>query len=371
MDKRTVTERTDIDMPAKTRTGTTVQDVLDDDAALETQPKTQKTDDGDGQQVILSGMQPTGALHIGNLEGALRNWVELQDKYRMYCCIVDWHALTAVWEDPSVLKERVFEVAVDFLAAGLDPQKCAIFVQSEVKEHAELHLIFSMMVAVPTLTRLPTYQEKKDTLDSYGFLGYPVLQAADICVYNAHKVPVGKDQAKHIWLANDLAKRFNHYYGETLVEPEGLFREIPLILGADNRKMSKSYDNHIPMGMTAEETQQRIRTFYTDPKKVRRGDPGRPEQCPVYLLHRIYTENAEEEIAPPCRTGELGCVDCKKRLAANMNRALEPIREKRHELLAAPDTVWDVLADGAKRASERAGSVLDKVRSAMKMKYRK
>ncbi len=323
------------------------------------------------KETILSGMQPTGALHVGNLEGALRNWVRLQDEYWMYCCIVDWHALTAEYDKTDELKESIFQVAVDFLAGGLDPEKCAIFVQSEVKEHAELHLIFSMLISVPTLTRLPTYLEKKDTLDSYGFLGYPVLQAADICIYNAHKVPVGKDQAKHIWLANDLAKRFNYLYKKTLNEPEALFTEIPLILGSDNRKMSKSYDNDLRLTFTAEHTEKRIKSFYTDPQKIRKGDPGRPEQCPVYLLHRIYTPEAEAEIMPPCKTGELGCVDCKMRLAKNLNTALEPIRDKRAELVAKPDYVWDVLRMGADRARQRAQSVMDKVRRAMKTDYRK
>jgi tryptophanyl-tRNA synthetase len=284
---------------------------------------------------------------------------------------VDWHALTADYEDTSDFREKVFQMAVDFMAAGLDPDKCAIFIQSEVKEHAELHLLFSMLITVPTLTRLPTYQEKQEQLDSYGFLGYPVLQAADICVYNAHKVPVGKDQEKHIWLANDVAKRFNHLYGPTLVEPEALFTKIPLILGSDNRKMSKSYGNHIPVEATEEETANILRGYFTDPQKLRKGDPGRPEICPIFLLHRVYTEGAEEEIAPPCRTGELGCVDCKKKLTANLNEALRPIREHRAQLEKKPDDVWDVLADGAKRARERAGSVLDKVRTAMNMNYRK
>ncbi len=322
------------------------------------------------KEVILSGMQPTGSLHVGNLEGALRNWVELQHDYEMYLCIVDWHALTAEYQHPEVLKEQIFQMAVDFLAAGLEPEKCAIFIQSDVKEHLELHWIFSLMISVPTLTRLPTYTEKKDTLDSYAFLGYPVLQAADICVYNAHKVPVGKDQAKHIWLANDLAKRFNNYYGPTLNEPEGLFRKIPLILGSDNRKMSKSYNNHLPIDMTEEETQKRIRTFYTDEKKIRRGDPGRPEQCPVFLLHRVYTPNAEEEVAPPCKTGELGCVDCKKKLTDNLNDALRPIRERRTALMATPDYIWDVLTTGGNKARKRAAEVMDSVRSAMKINYR-
>ncbi|HOD66222.1 MAG TPA: tryptophan--tRNA ligase [candidate division Zixibacteria bacterium] len=330
-----------------------------------------KAKPGAEKEVILSGMQPTGSLHIGNLEGALRNWIELQDQYTMYCCIVDWHALTAVWEHPEVLRDNIFMMAVDYLASGLDPEKCAIFIQSEVKEHAELHLLFSMLISVPTLMRLPTYQEKAEHLDSYGFLGYPVLQAADICVYNAHKVPVGKDQAKHVWLANDLAKRFNHYYGPTLNEPEGLYREIPLILGSDNRKMSKSYDNHIPLDFTEEETAKRLRTFYTDSQKIRLGDPGRPEQCPIYLLHRIYTPGAEESVAAPCRSGALGCVECKKRLADNLNAALRPIRARRQELLRRPGDVWDVLADGARRARERAAEVMEKIHTAMKLNYRK
>lgn len=323
------------------------------------------------QQIILSGMQPTGALHIGNLEGALKNWVRLQKDYEMYCCIVDWHSLTAEYENTGILRERIEEMAIDFLAAGLDPEEAAIFVQSHVKEHAELHLIFSMLITVPTLTRLPTYAEKKEGkgLDSYGFLGYPVLQAADICIYDAHKVPVGKDQEKHIWLANDLAKRFNNIYGETINEPEALFTEIPSIPGMDGRKMSKSYDNHISISGTEEETAARLKKMFTDPEKLRKGDPGRPEVCPVFTLHKIYTDNADQEIAPPCRTGELGCVDCKKKLTANLNTALAPIREKRIELEKNRDYIWDVLKNGGDRARAKAVSVMEKVRKAMKMDY--
>ncbi len=316
-------------------------------------------------------MQPTGALHIGNLEGALKNWVRLQKNYEMYCCIVDWHSLTADYENTGVLKERIEQMAIDFLSAGLDPEECAIFIQSQVKEHAELHLLFSMLITVPTLTRLPTYTEKKEDkgLDSYGFLGYPVLQAADIIIYDAHKVPVGKDQEKHIWLANDLAKRFNSIYGPTLNEPEALFTEIPSIPGLDGRKMSKSYDNHISISATEEETNSRLMKMFTDPQKLRKGDPGRPEICPVYTLHQVYTENAAEEIAAPCRTGALGCVDCKKRLAANINRALAPIREKRVEIEKNKDYVWDVLKNGEQRARAKATEVMGKVRKAMKMDY--
>jgi tryptophanyl-tRNA synthetase len=325
------------------------------------------------KETILSGMQPTGHLHLGNVEATLKNWVALQDDYDMYCCIVDWHTLTAEFEHTEMMKQRIFEVAVDYLAGGLDPEKCAIFIQSNVKEHAELHLLFSMLITVPTLTRLPTYTEKKDQigLDSYGFLGYPVLQAADICVYDADKVPVGKDQEKHIWLAADIAKRFNTIYGETLKEPQCLLRDIPLIPGSDNRKMSKSYNNHITIAESAEETAAKLKKFYTDPEKIRKGDPGHPEKCPVFLLHKIYTENPDDEIAPPCRSGQLGCVECKKILSKNLNDALAPMREKRVELIKNSDYVWDVLKNGGLRARKRASGVMEKVREAMKMDYLK
>ncbi|MEE9443413.1 MAG: tryptophan--tRNA ligase [candidate division Zixibacteria bacterium] len=321
-------------------------------------------------ETILSGMQPTGHLHLGNYEGALKNWVALQDSYQMYLCIVDWHALTAEYDQTDELKEKIFQMAVDFMAGGLDPQKCAIFVQSDVKEHAELHLLLSMITTVPTLTRLPTYLEKKEEggLDSYGFLGYPVLQAADILVYNANKVPVGKDQVKHIWLANDLAKKFNNLYGQTFNEPEALLTKFPTIPGSDGNKMSKSLNNHIALADSEEETAGKLKRFFTDPKKLRRGDPGRPTICPVYLLHQIYTPNHADIIAP-CKSGELGCVDCKKKLTENMNSTLAPIREKRKKLVEKPDFVFNVLREGGQKARKRAAEVMDSVRSNMKMDY--
>lgn len=332
---------------------------------------TEKPDKPAKKETILSGIQPTGRAHLGNLEGALRSWLELQDEYWMFLCIVDLHALTAAYKNPKVLKDNIFQIAVDMLATGLDPEKCAIFIQSEVKEHAELHLIFSMLITVPTLTRLPTYQDKKDSLDSYGFLGYPVLQAADICLYNAHKVPVGKDQEKHIWLTADLARRFNTTYKKVFNLPEAMFREIPLILGSDGRKMSKSYENHIPIDLTETQTEKLLKKFITDPKKVYQGDPGHPDICPVYLMHRVYTPDAKNLIAPDCKTGELGCVDCKMRLARNLNVELAPIRDRRAELVNKPDFVWDVLATGRDRARQRAGKVMERVLDAMKLNYRK
>lgn len=321
-------------------------------------------------ETILSGMQPTGHLHLGNFEGALKNWVSLQDQYEMYLCIVDWHSLTADYENTSELRERVFQMAVDFLAGGLDPEKCTIFIQSDVKEHAELHLLLSMLTTVPTLTRLPTYLEKKEEkgLDTYGFLGYPVLQAADILVYNAHKVPVGKDQEKHIWLAADLAKRFNTLYGPVFNEPQVLLTKFPTIPGLDGRRMSKSRNNHITLAESSEATAKKIRGMFTDPLKVRRGDPGRPEICPVYFLHQVYTPG-HEDIVAPCKSGELGCVDCKKRLIDNLNGALAPIREKRKNLVEKRDYIIDVLRNGAGRARQKAAATMTKVREAMKLTY--
>jgi tryptophanyl-tRNA synthetase len=318
------------------------------------------------KKIILSGMQPTGKLHLGNLEGALKNWVSLQDDYQMYCCIVDWHSLTSEYTDTRDLKEKVFQMAVDYLAAGLDPKKCAIFVQSQVKEHAELHLLFSMLVPIPRLARVPSYKEKRKEmgLDSYGFLGYPVLQAADILIYRAEYVPVGQDQLPHIELTREIARKFNSLYGEVFPEPEAKLTKFPVIPGIDGRKMSKSYNNDIIMGESSEQTTSKIMKMYTDPKKIYKGDSGHPDECPVYLLHQIYTPDYKN-LYPACHSGELGCVECKKLLAKNLNTALEPIRSKRKKLEANPERVWDVLESGAKRARKRAKETMGDVRGAM------
>ncbi len=318
------------------------------------------------KKTILSGMQPTGQLHLGNYEGALKNWVSLQDDYEMYCCIVDWHALTADYEKTAELPEKIFEVAVDYVSAGLDPEKCAIFVQSAVKEHAELHLLFSMIIPIPWLERIPSYKEKSEELglDSYGFLGYPLLQAADILVYRAHFVPVGKDQLPHIELTREVARRFNSLYGEVFPEPEAKLTKFPAIPGTDGRKMSKSYNNHITLGDSPEQTAAKLKKMFTDPQKLRKGDPGRPEICPVYALHKVYNVNYEE-VYTPCTTGELGCVDCKKKLTAALNEKLAPVREKRAELVKRPQDVYDILADGANRARKRAVETMQRVREAM------
>ena len=318
-------------------------------------------------KVVLSGMQPTGRLHLGNYEGALKNWVHLQERYEAYYMIVDWHALTSDYDQTSELPERIRQMAIDFLAAGINPEKAAVFVQSQVKEHAELFLLFSMIIPTPWLERVPSYKEKSEEmkLDSYGFLGYPLLQAADILIYRADFVPVGKDQLPHIELTREVCRRFNSLYGEVFPEPQELLTKFPVIPGTDGRKMSKSYGNDITLAETPEETTKKVSKMLTDPKKIRRGDPGRPEICPVYQLHLIYTPDAENVVAPPCRSGELGCVDCKANLAKNLNAALAPIREKRRELEKNYAPVEKMLVSGAERARARASETMKKVRKGM------
>lgn len=323
------------------------------------------------KQVILSGMQPTGRLHLGNLEGALANWVALQDDYDMYCCIVDWHSLTSKYDDLASLDDDIVQMAIDYLAADLDPKKVAIFIQSQVKEHAELHLLLSMITPTPWLERVPSYKEKSEKLglDSYGFLGYGLLQAADILIYRADFVPVGKDQLPHIELSREIARRFNGLYGEVFPEPQAKLTKVPEVPGIDGNKMSKSYNNEIAIADTPEVTTDKLKKMFTDPQKLRKGDPGRPEICPVFTLHKIYTPHEQlGEIDRTCRSGELGCVADKKHLAESINNALEPIRQKRRELEANPGYVNDVLAEGAKRARARAQETMAMVREKMHLR---
>ena len=316
--------------------------------------------------IILSGMQPTGQLHLGNYEGALKNWVSLQDKYRMYLCIVDWHALTSDFNDTAQMQNRIFEAAVDYLSAGLDPEKCSIFVQSDVKEHAELHLLFSMIIPIPWLERVPSYKEKVESLglDSYGFMGYPLLQAADILLYKANAVPVGKDQMPHIELTREVCRRFNSIYGNVFPEPEGLLAQFPVVPGIDGRKMSKSYGNDIRLADSNEDTAKKIRKMLTDPQKIRKGDPGRPDICPVFALHGIYSDDTEE-IRAGCSSGALGCVDCKLKLANNLNSSLQSLRERRKELVNNKKYVINILNKGADEARQVASRTMTEVREAM------
>lgn len=323
---------------------------------------------------VLSGMRPTGRLHLGHLLGALDNWKTLQEQYECFFFIADWHALTTDYADPSHIKAYTIEVVLDWLAAGLDPKKATFFVQSRLPEHAELHLLFSMFTPLAWLERVPTYKEQREQitdkdLGTYGFLGYPLLQAADILIYKAHYVPVGVDQVPHIELTREVARRFNFLYRPVLVEPEALLTEFPKIPGTDGRKMSKSYDNAIFLSDSPEEITAKIRPMVTDPARKRRSDPGNPEVCPVYDLHRVFTPQAEREsrIVPGCTTAGIGCLDCKEILLRHMLPVLTPISQRRAELARDPDTVLEILEDGTARAKKVASETLAEARAAMQI----
>ena len=324
---------------------------------------------------ILSGMRPTGPLHLGHLTGALDNWRRLQDEYECFFAIVDWHALTTEYADPSSIRENVVEVAVDYLAAGLDPERSTLFVQSLVPEHAELHLLLSMVIPVSWLERVPSYKEQQQQLgrrdlSTYGFLGYPLLQAADIIIYKADAVPVGEDQAPHVEMTREVVRRFNHLYGNTFPEPKTLLTETPRTPGTDGRKMSKSYGNSIFFKDDADTIRKRLRTMVTDPARKRRTDPGDPEKCPVFDLHKAFSPpETREWVVPGCKEATIGCIDCKERLTGHLLERIERIQERRPKLAARPDTVWDILREGSKKAREVAQKTMAEVRQAMKVAY--
>ena len=324
---------------------------------------------------VLSGLRPTGRVHLGNYFGAVRNWVRLQDQYRCYYCVVDWHALTSDYADPSGIHQATYDAVADWLAAGLDPGKCTIFLQSQVKEHAELHLLLSMITPIPWLERVPTYKEQQQQLaekdlNTYGFLGYPLLQAADIAVYRAGLIPVGEDQAAHLEVSREIIRRFNFFYGDVLVEPQALFTETPKVPGLDGRKMSKSYGNTIGLTSSEDEIRKLVMTMFTDPDRIRRTDPGNPDICNLFQFHRLFSD--DETIARvdrECRAAIIGCVDDKKLLASIMIEKLAGFREKRKEIDRDPGVVWDVLATGNEQARERASETMDLVRKAMKIDF--
>lgn len=315
---------------------------------------------------LLSGMQPTGLLHLGNLEGALANWVKLQDEYEAFYFIADWHALTTMLDRTEEIARYRREVALDFLAAGLDPNKCAIFVQSDVKEHAELFLLLCMSTPIGWLERVPTFKEKKEQLHiesvSYGLMGYPVLMAADILIYQADAVPVGQDQIPHLELTREMGRRFNSLFGEIFPDCKGLLTKYAAMPGLDGRKMSKSYDNAIYICDTPEETWQKVRTMYTDPLKIHKNDPGHPEGCAVYAMMDVY---GQADMHEDCEAGRIGCMECKKRLANFLNDRLAPIRERRNELIGHPEQLDEILASGAEKARKVASITMEKVRAAM------
>jgi tryptophanyl-tRNA synthetase len=320
---------------------------------------------------VLSGMQSSGKLHLGNLVGALNNWVKLQDTYDCYYFVADWHSLTTGYAEPSSIKESTNDLLINFLAAGLDPEKCTIFVQSRVLEHAELHLLLSMITPLGWLERVPTYKEKQEELkerdlSTYGFLGYPLLQTADIIIYRAKYVPVGIDQVPHLEISREIARRFNYLYKEIFPEPEALLTEFPKVAGTDGRKMSKSYDNAIYLSDSPKEVEQKIRTMVTDPARVKKTDTGNPELSPVFQLHKIFSSKDEqEEVAGGCRTAGMGCIDCKKILIKNVFNVMEPIWQKRNELINNPDILLDVAEKGTAKAKRVAEETMRLVREAM------
>jgi tryptophanyl-tRNA synthetase len=325
---------------------------------------------------VLSGMRSTGKLHLGNYVGALANWVRMQDEYDCFFCVVDWHALTTDYADTSRVKQNSLEVALDWLAAGLDPEKSVIFIQSHVPEHAELHLLLSMITPLGWLERVPTYKEQRENikdkdLGTYGFLGYPVLQAADILMYKANVVPVGEDQVAHVELTREIARRFNGFYGkdgEVFPEPQSLLTRSPKLPGTDGRKMSKSYGNAILLTDPEALVRQKLKTMVTDPARVRRSDPGNPDVCPVGDLHKIFSDAATmDKVYAGCRSAGIGCIECKNWAADGLVRLLHPMQERRRKFEENPRLAWDILEAGTQRARKVAGETMEDVRGAMGM----
>jgi tryptophanyl-tRNA synthetase len=347
---------------------------------------------------VLSGMRPTGKLHLGNYVGALQNWVRMQEQYDCFFVIVDWHALTTDYGDTSRLKENLVDVLLDWLAAGLDPEKCVMFIQSHVPAHAELHLLLSMITPLGWLERVPTYKEQKENLkekdlNTYGFLGYPVLQSADILLYKADVVPVGEDQVAHVELTREIARRFNAFYAyahplvvengtkitpETdyifprvvFPEPQALLTPAPRLPGTDGRKMSKSYDNAVMLTDPELVVRQKLKTMVTDPARVRRTDRGNPDVCPVGDLHKIFSSpETKAKVNEGCRSAGIGCIECKSWVADAIVKILNPMQERRKKYEDKPRLAWDILEAGSARAREIADATMDEVRKAMELYY--
>lgn len=319
-------------------------------------------------ETIVSGMRPTGRLHLGHFHGALTNWLRLQDQFRCYFFVADWHALTTDYATPQGIQKSTVEMVIDWLSVGLDPAKSTIFRQSQIKEHAELHLLYSMITPVPWLERNPTYKEQikeivgKD-LSTYGFLGYPVLQAADITIYKANKVPVGVDQAPHVELTREIVRRFNQVYRPIFPEPEVLLTETQKLPGTDGRKMSKSYGNAVFLSDSPKEIDTKISRMMTDPARVKRTDPGEPEKCPAFQFHKIYSTVQEiDEVSKGCRTAGIGCLDCKKIMIKHVVEELAPVRERRASYEKNPEAVEAILLAGNRIAQEKAGATMAEVR---------
>jgi tryptophanyl-tRNA synthetase len=351
----------------------------------------------DKRKRVLSGMRPTGRLHIGHYFGALQNWVKLQEQYDCFYFVADWHALTTDYADASELARNTIEIGTDWLAAGLDPNKCTLFIQSEVPEHAELHLMLSMVTPLGWLERVPTYKEqleqiKEKDLHTYGFLGYPLLQTADIVIYDAHFVPVGEDQVPHVEMSREVVRRFNTSFArvdaetrklsldhrlsllanqgmqveQILREPDVLLTDTPRLPGTDGRKMSKSYDNYINLSESDDSIREKTRNMLTDPARKRRTDKGNPDVCPVFAWHKLFSPQPTiEQVNKECRTAEIGCVDCKKMMADNLVKWIEPIRARRQEYEAHPQRVLEILDAGSKKARAVAQDTIRRVREAI------
>ncbi len=321
-------------------------------------------------KTILSGMRPTGFLHLGNYLGALQNWLELQENYDCYFFVADWHALTTEYEDPSNIRDNIEEMVLDWLSAGMDPERSVLFRQSEVKEHAELYLLFSMFTPISWLERCPTFKEQIRELEgrelyTHGFLGYPLLQAADILLYKADAVPVGEDQAPHVEMTREVARRFNYLYGQVFPEPETKLNNFPLVTGLDGRKMSKSYDNYISLSEGPESIKQKVKKMITDPDRVRKTDKGNPEVCTVYSFHRLLQSEDAGVVAEECRQAGRGCVQCKTSLAQGIINFLEPVYTRRQELEQKKGYVKEVLVYGAEKARKEASRTLEEVKETM------
>jgi len=325
---------------------------------------------------VLSGMRSTGKLHLGNYVGALANWVKMQDEHECYFCVADWHALTTDYADTSQVKQNSIDVLLDWLAAGLDPARCVMFIQSHVPDHAVLHLLLSMITPLGWLERVPTYKEQQENitgkdLSTYGFLGYPVLMTSDILLYKADFVPVGEDQAAHVELTREIARRFNNFYGKgapVFPEPQTVLTPAPKLPGTDGRKMSKSYGNTIMLTDPEPVVRQKVKTMVTDPARVRRTDPGNPDVCPVGDLHKIFSDAAtNEKVNVGCRSAAIGCIECKSWAADALVDILNPMQERRKKYEENPRLAWDILENGSEQARKKAGATMDEVRDAMGM----
>ncbi len=325
--------------------------------------------------VVLSGMRSTGKLHLGHYFGTLANWVELQSRHECFFFAADWHALTSEYADPSQVAANTVEALADWIASGVDPERATVFVQSMVPEHAELHLLLSMITPLGWLERVPTYKEQLREVESrdlstYGFLGYPVLQTADIILYRADLVPVGEDQASHLEISREITRRFNSAYGDIFPEPKALFTPTPKVPGLDGRKMSKSYGNAINLSDPPEVVREKCTSMFTDPTRIRRSDPGHPESCNLFAFHRLVSPpEVAARVERDCRAATIGCVDDKKLLAEQLIAFLEPIRRRREELMADRGALLELLVRGSDRARERARDTMDRVRKALGLDY--